>query len=102
MGQGIVILKRILAFWRPGWIKWGVNLDVMQLSEGRIWVVVFSLIILIGADICKYVVFQASQFIMKQGIWLRWLIYLVGIFGILIYGIYGPAYSASEFIYFQF
>lgn len=102
MGQGVAILKSITQFWKPGWFQWGVNLNVMQLSDGRIWIVVFALMILIGADICKYVGFQVSTFIMKQGIWLRWMIYLAAIFGVLIYGIYGPAYSASEFIYFQF
>ena len=102
MGQGVAILKSITQFWKPGWFQWGVNLNVMQLSDGRIWIVLFALMILIGADICKYVGFQVSTFIMKQGIWLRWMIYLAAIFGVLIYGIYGPAYSASEFIYFQF
>ena len=102
MGQGVAILKSITQFWKPGWFQWGVNLNVKQLSDGRIWIVLFALMILIGADICKYIGFQVSTFIMKQGIWFRWMIYLAAIFGVLIYGIYGPAYSASEFIYFQF
>ncbi len=32
----------------------------------------------------------------------RWGIYLLGIFSILIFGIYGSKYDASQFIYFQF
>jgi D-alanyl-lipoteichoic acid acyltransferase DltB (MBOAT superfamily) len=38
----------------------------------------------------------------KQNIIVRWSIYLVAIFAILIFGIYGPGYDASQFIYFQF
>ena len=40
--------------------------------------------------------------ITNQGIWFRWLIYFAAIFGILIFGVYGPGYDASQFIYFQF
>ena len=32
----------------------------------------------------------------------RWSIYFIGIFSILIFGIYGNKYVASQFIYFQF
>lgn len=32
----------------------------------------------------------------------RWVIYLVSIYVILIFGIYGPGFSESQFIYFQF
>lgn len=38
----------------------------------------------------------------RQNIWIRWLVYYIIIFGVLIFGIYGPEYEASEFIYFQF
>ena len=40
--------------------------------------------------------------IQKQNFVLRYMIYLVGIFTILIFGIYGPGYSAAQFIYMQF
>ena len=32
----------------------------------------------------------------------RWLIYFAGVFAIVIFGIYGPGYAESQFIYFQF
>ena len=38
----------------------------------------------------------------KQGIVFRWLIMFLGIFAVLIFGIYGPEYDASSFIYEQF
>jgi D-alanyl-lipoteichoic acid acyltransferase DltB (MBOAT superfamily) len=37
-----------------------------------------------------------------QGIWLRWSVYLLAIYTVLIFGIYGPGFEASQFIYFQF
>ena len=33
---------------------------------------------------------------------IRWTIYLALIFAVLIFGIYGSGYEASQFIYFQF
>jgi len=38
----------------------------------------------------------------KQGLIFRWTVTLGLIFSIILFGIYGPGYSANEFIYFQF
>ncbi len=38
----------------------------------------------------------------KMNIFARWLIYYALIFAVLIFGIYGPGYAESQFIYFQF
>ena len=32
----------------------------------------------------------------------RWVCYLLAVYVILIFGIYGPGFSTSQFIYFQF
>ena len=40
--------------------------------------------------------------VLSQGLVTRWLIYLALFFYILIFGIYGPLYDATQFIYFQF
>ncbi len=38
----------------------------------------------------------------KQNLWFQWVVILVLFFAILIFGIYGPAFDAQQFIYFQF
>lgn len=38
----------------------------------------------------------------RQVLWFRWLIYLLAVFGTLIFGVYGPGYNASQFIYMGF
>lgn len=40
--------------------------------------------------------------IAKRNIVIRWSVYFILLFTVLIFGIYGPGYDASEFIYFQF
>ena len=38
----------------------------------------------------------------KMNFPLRWTVYLLLIFAVLIFGVYGPGFEASQFIYFQF
>lgn len=38
----------------------------------------------------------------KQNILMQWLVFLAGIWVILIFGVYGPGFDAAQFIYFQF
>ena len=102
VSQGMDILKRILGLSGTYWFTWGDNLTVMGLTEQTKDVLIVCLAILAAADICKYRGIRLIQWIEKQGIWFRWLIYFAAIFGILIFGVYGPGYDASQFIYFQF
>lgn len=100
--EGISILKSILGFGSIHWFTWGDNLKAMGLTPETRNLLVVSLLILLVADICKYCKISIIEWLCAQGIWLRWLIYYVAIFGILIFGVYGPGFDASQFIYFQF
>ena len=46
--------------------------------------------------------FSIRNTLSKQNIVFRWAIILAGLFAIIIFGIYGPGYNASSFIYEQF
>ena len=46
--------------------------------------------------------FSMIEKLQKEHLILRWSIYLIGLFSIIIFGIYGNKYDASQFIYFQF
>ncbi len=45
---------------------------------------------------------QIRQELQKQGTVFRWTVIILGIFAVLLFGIYGPGYDASSFIYEQF
>lgn len=100
--QGVEILKRIFGLAEGAWFTWGNNLEAMGLTTQTRNLLVVSLGILLLADICKYRGIKMIDWLCKQGIWLRWLVYYAAIFGILIFGVYGPGFDASQFIYFQF
>lgn len=101
-GQAVTILKKIAGLGAQRWFTWGNNLEAMGLTAATRNLLVVSLAILLVFDICKYKKTDVITWICRQGVWLRWLIYYTAIFGILIFGIYGPGYDASQFIYFQF
>ena len=45
---------------------------------------------------------QIDKFILKQRLLIRWLLLYALLFGLIIFGKYGPEYSQQAFIYFQF
>ena len=99
----LCILKRIFGIGIPGhWFTWGNNLSTMGLSPAQAQVLAVSLCILAFADLCRYRGIVIRRWIAAQGLWLRWLLCLAAVFGVLIFGVYGPGYDASAFIYFQF
>lgn len=100
--QSVTIIKKILGFSGGNWFTWGRNLAAMGLTPATFRLLAVSLMLLLIVDLCKYNKINLIEWICKQGIWLRWLIYLTGIFGVLIFGVYGPGYDASSFLYFQF
>lgn len=100
--QGVEILKRIFGFAGEKWLTWGDNLAAMGLTQQTRNLLIVSLGILLAADICKYRGIKVTDWLCRQGIWFRWLVCYAAIFGILIFGVYGPGFDATQFIYFQF
>ena len=100
--QGLSILKTIAGFREDYWFTWGNNLQAMGLTLATRNILIVALLILLVVDVCKYRRMNIIEWVCRQGIWLRWLIYFSGIFGIIIFGVYGPRFDASQFIYFQF
>ena len=64
--------------------------------------VMLCLPLLIYVDIARARGRVLRDEIAAQGLWFRWLIWLAGLFAVLLFGVYGPAYDASSFIYFGF
>lgn len=100
--QALSIGKRIAGLSGDYWFTWGQNLEAMGLTLETRNLLIVSLGILLLVDVCKYKGIDLISWITKQGLWFRWLVYFTGIFGVLIFGVYGPGYDASQFIYFQF
>lgn len=60
-----------------------------------------AMLVLWGVDLLQERMSLRDE-LQKQGIVFRWIIIYLGIFAVLIFGLYGPGYDASSFIYEQF
>ncbi|MEE1321171.1 MAG: MBOAT family O-acyltransferase [Acutalibacteraceae bacterium] len=63
--------------------------------------VFFAILVLWIVDILQEKM-SLRQELRKQGIVFRWIVILLGIYAVIVFGIYGPGYDASSFIYEQF
>ena len=95
------IIKSILTVHNP-WIFFDNSLYSLGLSQKQFHLMVFSLAVLAVADWLKYKKVNVLDRLMEQDIWFRWPAYLMGILFVLVFGIWGNAYDAQAFVYFQF
>lgn len=88
--------------WNP-WVLSDQSLYQLGLDVTEVHILAVSLLALFLVDQMKYKTGKTLDlFLREQLLWFRWLVLFTLLFGIIIYGIYGPAFSAAAFIYFQF
>ena len=64
-------------------------------------VLLIGLIVLLIVDILQEKK-SVRERIEKRSIWIRWGLYLVAFLIILLFGMYGPGYDQTQFVYMQF
>lgn len=89
-----------------------IDLDFLLGLDGKIYdygvnekemsIVVFSVLILLVVGILQENGVKIRETLAKQNIFFRWALVLLLIAFILIFGVYGPNYNASDFIYGNF
>lgn len=95
------MIKSVFTDFNP-WVLTDGSLLTLGL-DGKEWnILLFSLMILLLVDIFKYLGKDVKAFFAKQNPVFRILVLLVAICFIVLAGIYGPTYDATQFIYFQF
>lgn len=72
------------------------------LDQNNFIVLIISLGVLCIVDALKYKGIVVRDVLMKQELWFRWMVYIVAVMSILIFGVWGTSYDATSFIYFQF
>jgi D-alanyl-lipoteichoic acid acyltransferase DltB (MBOAT superfamily) len=94
------ILVKNLFIFNP-WVLIDGSLFTLGLDKREFLVVLLSIILVVIVDLLqrKMNIFEALS---EQNLLFRWGIYISTIVIILIFGSYGPTYSAQQFIYFQF
>lgn len=74
----------------------------LGLDRGNWFMLNFGLITLLIVDILHEKKISIFECVAKQEMWFRWLLYFTLLWITIMFGIYGPEYDTSTFIYFQF
>ena len=74
----------------------------MGLDTANIVALLVATVLLFAVSLCHRKGFMPFQSILKTNVVIRMTLGLLFVFVILIFGVYGPGYSESQFIYFQF
>ena len=99
--HSLTLLKSIFTTFNP-WILFDGSLYTCGLGMKELHVLAYSLLILLVAGLFAHRGVRISERIERQPVYFRWLVYIGAILCILIFGIWGSVYNASNFIYFQF
>lgn len=101
VGHAIAAYKSVFTASNP-WILFDGSLYTLGVNNKNFNLLLICFLVLLVADICKLNKISISDFILKQNMWCRVLIISFSLVFILLFGIWGPAYDAANFIYFQF
>ena len=100
--NSLEIISQIFRDWNP-WVLFDKSIFTNIMSQDEIEILVISIVILLLADLIRYFYKKTvADFLSEQCLWFRWLVLFGMIMSIIIFGIYGPAFDAKQFIYFQF
>lgn len=98
---GLRMLHRMFLTFNP-WIFFDGTLYTLGLTQKDFSILIVSFGILLFFSVCRYKGLRLGAALARQGLWFRWSVYFLGIFFVLILGVYGPNTDANVFIYFQF
>lgn len=84
-----------------GFIRGGIAGTLFG-SLKNLMVIFFAVLMLLSLDVVQYRTGDYVRFFYSQKEILRWVIYIVLILMVVIYGAYGEGYEQAKFIYFQF
>lgn len=101
VGKAFGIIERMVTVWNPSALLNG-GLFTLGLTRASFIVGLIALFILMLISISRYRGSHPDDALCKSNFLIQGFVFLLLLFAIIIFGIYGPLYSASQFIYFQF
>lgn len=84
------------------WVLFDGTIFNLGLDLSDMVIIGIMVIVLIVVGIMQERGMHIRETIAQQNLYFRWMIFLGAIAFLVIYGVYGPGYSATEFIYKQF
>jgi D-alanyl-lipoteichoic acid acyltransferase DltB (MBOAT superfamily) len=97
----LVMMKSFFTVWNPQVIASGIFME-MGLTLRDWYVVFFMVLLLLIVGIVQERGIRIRQSVAAWVLPARWAFYMAAIVFLVLFGVYGPGYSASDFIYQQF
>lgn len=102
LGQAVHMLINLVRGFQCSQL-WNGALLVIGLDSADMLVLFLALLVLLAVSLLQEREPRSIRSIIAaQPLPLRWSVYLLGLFTVLIFGVYGPGYSSAQFIYMDF
>ncbi len=101
VGQAVHIIKNMFTAWNP-WVLFDGMLLGIGLDSKDWNVLLVTILLLFVVEWFKYNKVSLVEVFAKQNLLFQWLFFYISILAVVVFGVYGPAYNAAQFIYFQF
>ena len=101
-GDGFLNALRMLkiTFTAPGFIYlWNHTIETLGLDWPSLFLVFCGTLIMLTVSILQERGIAIRETLERQNLWLQWALLLLGVFAVLIFGVYGSGFSAASFIY---
>ena len=92
------IVKRIFSKWNP-WVLFDESFLAYGLDDKNIYLMYICILIVIAVDIIESTGFRFREALMRRDIVFRYAVYFIGVFAVLVFGMYGPEITTTAFIY---
>lgn len=100
--DGLIYIQRIFTRIDP-WSVFDQSCYTWGLNVRELNILLLAIIVMFIVDKRKYLNKESFEsFMIKQNILFQWCVIIGLLFTIIIFGVYGPTYGVSQFIYFQF
>lgn len=101
IGSALSMLKRIVLNANISYVFSTHFFDAFG-SGYKVLILFASLLVMLLVDYAEYKGKDTLMIILNQQVILRWMIYMMLLFSIILFGAYGEGYEQTQFIYFQF
>lgn len=101
MSQSVEAVRKIFTDFRP-WTLYNGGITSMGLDIANLTVLFGAVILQIFVSLTEHKGISVAGTVEQMHVFARWPLYLMLLFSVLVFGIYGPGFEASQFIYFQF
>ncbi|MCR5420874.1 MAG: hypothetical protein K6E98_07710 [Lachnospiraceae bacterium] len=96
--DGLTLIKNMLTVFNP-WIFFDDSLFLLGLDSKEYLILILSIMILLLVSIKQESGMKLRDRFMEQNIVIRWVVYLLAIWTIWIFGSYGFGFNSNDFLY---